>query len=69
MLRSELGPVAVKRREYVPVLSELERRAYQCAHRLLTVDTENCRLLCPGARRSAKVDEMAKIIMETFGER
>lgn len=55
-----------KRRPYVPILSAVERQAYAAAHRILTVDTENMRLLCPGARRSATVDAIAKIIMEQF---
>jgi hypothetical protein len=44
----------------------MERAAYIAAHRLLTTDLTSPELACPGARRSAIVDNMAKVIIGVF---
>ena len=55
------------KKPYVPVLSAVERMAYAAAHRILTVeDSSAARLGAPGARRSARVDAIAKIIVDQF---
>ncbi len=46
--------------------SQMERAAYMAAHRLLTTDLTAPELACPGARRSAIVDNMARIIIGVF---
>lgn len=46
--------------------NQMERAAYMAAHRLLTTDLSAPELACPGARRSAVVDNMAKIIISVF---
>jgi hypothetical protein len=46
--------------------NQLERAAYIAAHRLLTTDVSAPELACPGARRSAVLDNMAKIIKGVF---
>jgi len=46
--------------------NQMERAAYMAAHRLLTTDLTAPELACPGARRSAIVDNMAKVIMGVF---
>ena len=48
------------------VLSRLERLAYNAAYRLQVEDTDSRELAAPGARRSAKTDAMARIIIEVF---
>lgn len=60
-------PVPVPRRApYVPILSDLERRAYHAAHRILTERPYISRLAAPGGQRSAAVDGLAEIIMQVF---
>jgi hypothetical protein len=46
--------------------NQMERAAYIAAHRLLTTDLSAPELACPGARRSAVVDNMARIIKSVF---
>ena len=58
--------VEPKRAPYKPILSERERRAYQTAHRLMTETTDSPELATPGARRSAQMDRIAGIILETM---
>lgn len=57
---------AVKRPAYQPVLSEAERAAYHAAHRILTEQSHDPELACAGARRSAQMDAIAKIILESM---
>jgi hypothetical protein len=45
---------------------QMERAAYIAAHRILTTDLSAPELACPGARRSAIVDNMAKIIKSVY---
>jgi len=52
-------------RAYQPLLSAVERRAYQAAHRILT-EAWRSELPSPGGRRSAELDGIAKIIQECF---
>ena len=59
----------LSRSTYVPVLSMLERRAYEAAHRIISSDVEPRHLACPGAKRSRRVDRIAEILIETFEER
>ncbi len=56
----------IKKREYVPILTEQERAAYHAAHRVLTEQSHDPELACPGARRSRQLDEIARIIMESM---
>ena len=53
------------RKPYLPILSAVERRAYHAAHRILTEGMRDERA-CPGGRRSAVVDHIARIILEEF---
>ena len=46
--------------------NQMERAAYIAAHRLLSTDLTAPELACPGARRSAIVDNMAKVIVGVF---
>lgn len=62
----EQKPKLLTRRPYVPILSETERLAYAAAHRILTERPYIDRLATPGGRRSAMVDAIANVIMETF---
>jgi len=55
------------RTAYAPVLSELERFAYQAAHRIVSLDLQQRQLPCPGGKRSRAVDLIAAEICETFG--
>jgi hypothetical protein len=73
-----------KPRTYTPLLTPLERKAYQAAHRLmrdyyLTPVTgrggdvaggrdSGKELAGPGARRSRVMDQVAKLIMEEMGK-
>lgn len=59
-------PQIISRREYTPILSAVERCAYAAAHRLCAEDLDNRELICPGGQRSARVDAIARIIMESF---
>lgn len=45
---------------------QIERAAYIAAHRLLTTDLSAPELACPGARRSAVLDNMASIIKDVY---
>jgi hypothetical protein len=45
---------------------QMERAAYMAAHRILTTDLTAPELACPGARRSAVVDNMARIIKSVY---
>ncbi len=45
---------------------QMERAAYIAAHRLLTTDLTAPELACPGARRSAVLDNMARIIKSVY---
>ncbi len=45
---------------------QMERAAYIAAHRILTTDLTSPELACPGARRSAIVDNMARIIKSVY---
>ena len=45
---------------------QMERAAYIAAHRILTTDLSAPELACPGARRSAIVDNMARIIKSVY---
>ena len=45
---------------------QMERAAYIAAHRILTTDLSAPELACPGARRSAVLDNMAKIITSVY---
>lgn len=46
--------------------NQMERAAYIAAHRLLSSDLSAPELACPGARRSAVIDNMARIIKGVF---
>ena len=60
--------LAKPRKPYVPVLSAVERRAYYAAHAILKQGLHELRenRACPGGRRSAEVDHIARTIMEFF---
>jgi hypothetical protein len=45
---------------------QIERAAYIAAHRLLTMDLSEPELACPGARRSALLDNMASVIKNVY---
>lgn len=45
---------------------QIERAAYIAAHRLMTMDCTAPQLACPGARRSAMLDNMANIIKDVY---
>ncbi len=45
---------------------QIERAAYIAAHRLMTMDCSAPQLACPGARRSAMLDNMANIIKSVY---
>ncbi|MGH9612725.1 MAG: hypothetical protein ACRD4P_06570 [Bryobacteraceae bacterium] len=45
---------------------QMERAAYIAAHRLLEADLSAPELACPGARRSALVDNIAKVIKSVY---
>lgn len=53
-------------RFYRPVLSELERRAYQAAHLIASADFQAQLLACPGGQRTRKIDTIARLIIQTF---
>jgi len=53
---------------YRPILSERERSAYHAAHRIMTEGPPGAELACPGARRSAMLEHIAKIILEATEE-
>lgn len=66
MSATRLKPVIVDARDrYKPVLSERERIAYAAAHRIMTEQAPCAHLATPGGRRSAQLDHIAKIIMES----
>jgi hypothetical protein len=46
--------------------NQIERAAYIAAHRIMTEDLASPELACPGARRSAHLDAIAKIIKSVF---
>lgn len=46
--------------------NQMERAAYIAAHRILTTDLNAPELACPGARRSAIVDNIAAIIKSVY---
>ena len=46
--------------------NQMERAAYIAAHRILTTDLTAPELACPGARRSAMVDNIAAIIKGVY---
>ena len=46
--------------------NQMERAAYIAAHRILTTDLTAPELACPGARRSAIVDNIAAIIKGVY---
>lgn len=64
--------VAVNREKftYRPQLSETERRAYAAAHRILSHAPEygEVGLVCPGAVRSRRVDQIARLIAAEWNE-
>ncbi len=45
---------------------QMERAAYIAAHRILTTDLNAPQLACPGARRSAVLDNIARIIKSVY---
>lgn len=45
---------------------QMERAAYMAAHRIMTTDLTAPELACPGARRSAILDNMARIIKSVY---
>src|ERR1700751_3786413 len=45
---------------------QMERAAYIAAHRIMTTDLNAPELACPGARRSAVLDNIAKIITSVY---
>jgi len=45
---------------------QMERAAYIAAHRLLEADLSAPELACPGARHSAMVDNIARIIKSVY---
>lgn len=45
---------------------QMERAAYIAAHRIMTTDLTAPELACPGARRSAVLDNMARIIKSVY---
>ena len=65
-LKSE---ILARRPLYNPVLSELERRAYQAAHLIASANFEGRILACPGGQRTRKVDTIAGLIIQTFGKK
>jgi len=46
--------------------NQMERAAYIAAHRILTTDLTAPELACPGGRRSAVVDNIARISIGVF---
>lgn len=60
----ESGPVP--NHCYTPILSQLERRAYEAAHRIATEAKPHTPLALPDARRVSYIDAIAKIIMDTM---
>ena len=58
----------VSKRQYVPVLSAVERAAYMAAHRILSERTHEPELACDGCRRSRQIDRVAAIIVEAIGK-
>jgi len=46
--------------------NQMERAAYIAAHRILTTNLTAPELACPGARRSAMVDNIARVIIGVF---
>ena len=61
----KLKPVVLtKPKAYQPILSAIERKAYRAAYRIMTEQTADVELVCPGARRSAQLDALARIIKE-----
>lgn len=67
-MKSRPALKVITRTGYVPALSDLERRAYLAAHRIVTTDFSTRELACPGGRRSRQVDRIAEILMESFRE-
>ncbi len=66
---AEVKPILVSKRvPYVPILSEVEHKAYAAAHRLVSHRPRVDYFATPGARHSATVDHIARIIMEIFAE-
>lgn len=59
-------PKLVPKLQYIPILSETERLAYAAAHRILSERAYSSRLAAPGGQRTAIVDSIAKVIVETF---
>lgn len=45
----------------------IERAAYIAAHSIFTANLDSPELVCPGARRSYAVDQIANIIKGAFG--
>ena len=46
--------------------NQMERAAYIAAHRILTTNLTAPELACPGARRSAMIDNIAAIIKSVY---
>jgi hypothetical protein len=57
--------VPLTRQAYKPVLSAIERRAYDAAHRIYGGDFPSA-FLCPGRRRSDVIDQIAGIIINAM---
>lgn len=53
---------------YVPVLSELERRAYEAAHLIAGADLTFRESAVLSHRRVLAVDRIVEILVEVFGE-
>ena len=51
-----------------PATSRVERSAYRAAHKIIMEITEHGQwaLACPGARQSRRVDNIARIIIESM---
>jgi len=66
MTKEELDAIQDAAFIYQPVLSDVERRAYQAAHRLLSENTNAPEKACPGARRTHAIDTIARVIINSF---
>lgn len=58
----------IERKPIIPLLSPLERAAYQAAHEILQTITDYGErdLVAPGGIRSRRIDRIAKVIMKNM---
>ena len=50
----------------MPMPVSTDHWAYMAAHRIMSMDGSYSEYACPGTRRSRKIDELAKIIKESW---